>query len=62
MTLSKKHFKAIAEILKKYNSNKNNIDSIAKEEFNILLDDFIIYFQNENENFNTAKFKEAVLN
>ncbi len=49
MTISKKHFKAIAEILSK---NLVVIDTI---------ENFCKYFKSENPLFNEVKFREAVL-
>lgn len=50
MTLSKKHFKAIATILKDCNANEKMINA------------FCSYFKSENALFNEEKFKDAVLN
>lgn len=48
MTLSKKHFIRIADILR-YNKNKSYDD---------LINDFCLYFETENGNFNKEKFLE----
>lgn len=50
MTLTRKHFKAIAEIL---NDNKASLE---------LIKDMAYYLNTENSNFDFNKFKEASLN
>ena len=47
MTLTKKHFKAVAEILSKHNANKE------------LIAEFSQYFKTENSLFNAEKFYTA---
>ena len=46
--MTKKHYKRIAEIIK-----NSNIDEET-------LTQFIIYFKEDNPNFNEVKFREAV--
>jgi hypothetical protein len=48
MTLSKQHFIKIADILR-YNKDKP---------FNDLINEFIIYFESENPNFDKSRFLE----
>jgi len=67
MTLTKKHFNKIAEIL-----NKNKINPILNNETinksfavmigenSLFLKDLCEYFKTENPLFNEKKFKEAV--
>jgi hypothetical protein len=53
MTMTRKHFEAIAEILK-YNSNKTHPAVFSK-----MVLDFAEMCAKENENFNVEKFYEA---
>jgi hypothetical protein len=53
MTMTRKHFEAIAEILK-YNSNKTHPAVFSK-----MVLDFAELCAKENENFNVQKFHEA---
>lgn len=50
MTLTKKHFKAIAQILQNYNGE------IPKDN---LITDLCHYFRSENSNFDSSRFVEA---
>jgi hypothetical protein len=50
MTMTKKHFKAIAEILK-HNDSKEQI-----------VERLICFFRSENELFDESKFREAIKN
>jgi len=49
--MTRKHFKAIAAILKEYKQSKN---------FDSLITDLNIYFRSVNQNFQADKFREAV--
>jgi len=53
MTMTRKHFEAIAKILK-YNSNKTHPAVFSK-----MVLDFAELCANENPNFNVNKFHEA---
>jgi hypothetical protein len=53
MTMTRKHFEAIAEILK-YNSNKTHPAVFSK-----MVLDFAEMCAKENQNFNVEKFYEA---
>jgi hypothetical protein len=53
MTMTRKHFEQIAEILK-YNSNKTHPAVFSK-----MVLDFAEMCANENPNFNVSKFYEA---
>ena len=53
MTMTRKHFESIAEILK-YNSNKTHPAVFSK-----MVLDFAEMCAKENENFNVEKFYEA---
>lgn len=60
MTLTKKHFEAIAEILNKNFPHYNNTaDELNRLEANIV-EDLCNYFRDENPLFDVIKFKEAV--
>ena len=64
MTLTKKHFKAIAEILnREYLFNKeHNIEHKEAIDLTIekLTNQFSDYFQSENSNFDRSRFIDAV--
>ena len=51
--LTKKHFKAIAEIIRYTCDNESQRRNLAEK--------FSNYFKTENPNFNEQKFREAVL-
>ena len=58
---SKKHFKAIAEIVKQVRSlireNKENITN--EQALNIVMNDLSNYFKTENHLFDEERFKQA---
>lgn len=61
MTLTKKHFDKIAEILNK-NLRTEALGKVDYTGFEMgLIQELTDYFKTENPNFNTAKFKEACL-
>jgi hypothetical protein len=51
--MTRKHFEAVAEILK-YNSDKTHPAVFSK-----MVNDFALMFAKENPNFNVNKFHEA---
>ena len=57
--MTKKHFKAIAEILKQARITPEDKINGRKGDFNLLTHNFALYFLNENENFNMEKFLKA---
>ncbi|MEM4270960.1 MAG: hypothetical protein QXO70_02590 [Candidatus Pacearchaeota archaeon] len=56
MTITKKHFKKIAEILKKH----RNSCACSDEEFSNLFNDMADFLNDMNERFNFDRFKNAV--
>lgn len=56
--MTKKHFEAIAEILKNSGDDCYEGSGVDKRE---LIDNFSKWFKSENPNFDEVKFKEAVL-
>lgn len=62
MGLTKKHFKAIAQIMKKNKpSEKQFKGSYAFMLFNWIINDLSDYFKTENALFDAEKFKNACL-
>lgn len=59
MSLNKKDFKKVAEILNKYITDKDFY--ITTIPLKLLYNDFIEYFKSENPKFDEQKFKDAVL-
>jgi len=58
--VTKKHFKAIAEILRIHRLNaQNGYDSISVLYIEELADDLATYFKSQNHRFDRARFLQA---
>ncbi len=58
MTLTKKHFKAIAEILKQHFEKQENLE---QQDVDSLILSFCSYFKSENGLFDSNRFRNAIL-
>lgn len=61
MTLSKKHFKAIAEILRTQFTKGIEQGSCNKVFIEEMMNDFCNYFRTENYKFDRDRFNKAVM-
>jgi len=63
--LTKQHFEAIAEIIRKNAFTPNKVIRLysdGEKEPSSFLKELCNYFETQNPNFNASRFREAVLN
>ena len=58
MSLSKKHFKAIADIIAKNTYTQAN-DGYKYVSLEVLIDELVSYFSHENSRFDALRFERA---
>lgn len=59
--MSRKHYKAVVEVLNRFTGDGNGPSSLFEhEKFNALVEDFANMFQQDNPRFDRARFFEAV--